>query len=165
METPATELESLYEQSAHRFFACALAVTGCGGLAEDAVHNAFCRALRLGQCPDNPEAYMFRSVRNAAIDLMRKQSRTVSMTAEMIFECAPEQARHVERTERLDRVTEALQHLAPDERETIIQYLVAHLTFQEISDTRGRSMGTVTSWYRRGLAKLKKRLNDEVGPI
>ena len=35
-------------------------------------------------------------------------------------------------------------------------------TFQEIADLRGVPLPTATSWYRRGLAKLKALLAKEV---
>jgi len=165
MRALAKELEVLYDRCGTRFYACALAVTACGGLAEDAVHNAFCGALRRDRCPENLQAYLFRSVRNAAIDLMRRQNRSVPITSEMIFELAPDQQGDAERYELMDRVSDLLTHLTTDERETIVEHLVAGLTFQEIAELRDRPMGTVTSWYRRGLKKLKGHLNDEDGFI
>jgi len=165
MQTVATELEVVYERCGKRFYATALAVTACGGLAEDAVHNAFHRALKLEWCPENLEAYLFRSVRNAAIDLMRKQSRSVPLSAEMVFEGPPAQEAQVERTELLERVSGVLASLTTDERETIVEHLVAELTFQEIAALRERPMGTVTSWYRRGLKKLKDNLGNDEGFI
>ena len=45
--------------------------------------------------------------------------------------------------------------LSDDERETIVQHLYADLTFQEIADLRERPIGTIASWYRRGIEKLK----------
>ena len=165
MQSLGSELEAVYEQSGPRLYACALAVTGCGGLAEDAVHNAFHRCLRLTRRPDHLQAYLFRSVRNATIDLMRRQNRSVPITADMVFECAPSQHRQLEKTELLDRVSKALTDLTDDERETIVQHLVAELTFQEIAEVQDRPLGTVTSWYRRGLKKLKTQLKDEDRPV
>jgi RNA polymerase sigma-70 factor (ECF subfamily) len=165
METLAKELETVYERCGKRFYACALAITACGGLAEDAVHNAFHRTLQLERRPDNLQAYLFRSVRNAAIDLMRKQDRVVPLTAEMVFERPPTQEAQAERAEFLERVTDELANLTTDERETILEHLVADLTFQEIATLRDRPMGTITSWYRRGLQKLKDKLGHEEGFI
>lgn len=159
MENPREALELAYESYGDQFYRCALSVTGCGGLAEDAVHNAFARAMRLSRRPQNIRAYMMRSVRNAAIDVMRQRRRTVPLSAEMIFEISPDQFSHLERVERLERVAQGLSKLSDDERETIMQYLVAQLTLQEIANLRGRPLPTVASWYRRGLNKLKQQLN------
>ena len=161
METLKEQLEAAYESFGDQFYRCALAVTACGSLAEDAVHNAFAKAMRLPQSPQDIKAYMFRSIRNAAIDLMRKQQRIVPMTAEMIFEIGPDQQSHLDRLEQLEQITHGLAKLSTDERETIVQHLVAHLTFQEIANVRERPLPTITSWYRRGLKKLKQHLHHE----
>ena len=65
------ELEKIYDQYGYQLFACALSVLGNKELAEDAVHDAFCRCLRLAELPNNFRAYLFRSVRNAAVDILR----------------------------------------------------------------------------------------------
>lgn len=155
------ELEQVYDENKDQFFACALAVTSCGGLAEDAIHNAFCRALKLTKKPDNLVAYMLRSVRNAAIDLVRREKRTVLVDAEMLFEIAAESDDALENREILTQLGNALQLLSEDERETVIQHLIGDLTFQKIATMRNRPMGTVTSWYRRGVKKLQEHLKSE----
>ena len=165
MESVRKELELLYDQCGDQFYHCALAVTRSGAAAEDAVHNAFQRALQLTYTPVNLKAYIFRSVRNAAIDLLRKESRTVALTTEMIFELPALQITTLERREFLEDFANALNILSSDEQETVVQHLVAHLTFQEIADVRGRPLGTVTSWYRRGLEKLKHQLKNEHGSL
>ena len=157
------QLENLYDQCGDQFYHCALAVTRCPAAAEDAVHNAIRSAFRLTQTPANLRAYLFRSIRNAAIDLIRKESRMEPLSLEMIFEIPAEQTNTIHHQEFLEDFTKELSELSADERETIVQHLVAHLSFQEIADVRGRPMGTVTSWYRRGLEKLKQKLKHEYG--
>ncbi len=165
MQALAAELEAIYERSGARLYACALAVTASGSLAEDAVHNAFQRTLKLERRPKHLDAYLFRSVRNAAIDLMRKEGRLTPLEPDMIFECSATQETHVDRAEMLDRVSAGLANLAANERETIMEHLIAELTFREIAELRDRSMGTVTSWYRRGLKKLRDSLENEDGTL
>ena len=53
------------------------------------------------------------------------------------------------------QIAEVLMKLSEDERETIVQHLYADLTFQEIADARERPLGTITSWYRRGIEKMQ----------
>jgi RNA polymerase sigma factor (sigma-70 family) len=165
MKSIRDQLESLYDQCGDQFYRCALAVTRCPAAAEDAVHNAIRSAFRLKATPDNLRAYLFRSIRNAAIDLIRKDSRLEPLSAEMIFEIPAKQTNTVHHQEFLEDFTKELDELSSDERETIVQHLVVHLSFQEISDLRGRPMGTVTSWYRRGLKKLKQKLEHEYGTL
>jgi RNA polymerase sigma-70 factor (ECF subfamily) len=156
MRTLRREMERVYDQYGSQLFTCALAVTGCHDLAEDAIHEAFCRGFRLTEIPRNPKAYMFRSVRNAAIDQLRKRSRTSSLSEEYIFDSSPGPGELAEQRQFKRRAAQVLLKLSEDERETIVQHLYADLTFQEIADLRERPLGTITSWYRRGLAKMKE---------
>ena len=133
--------------------------------AEDAVHNAFRNASHLTYSPDNLKAYLFRSARNAAIDLARKDARTEPLSADMVFEIPASQPATLQGREFWEDFTKAPEERSLDERETIAQHLVAHLTFQEIATLRERPMGTVVSWYRRGAEKLKQQLMHEHGPV
>ena len=158
MRSLRREMEKTYDQYGSQLFTCALAVTGRRELAEDALHEAFCRGFRLTEIPRNLKAYMFRSVRNAAIDQLRQKGRTSSLVEDYVFDSSagPRELAEQEQFKRL--VADVLLKLSRDERETIVQHLYADLTFQEIADMRERSIGTVTSWYRRGLAKMKDYL-------
>ncbi|HNT35778.1 MAG TPA: sigma-70 family RNA polymerase sigma factor, partial [bacterium] len=76
------ELERFYEDNEQQLFTFALSMTRDHDGAEDAVHEAFSRLLQMGGCPDNLKSYVFRSVRNAAIDGMRKTARLCELTDE-----------------------------------------------------------------------------------
>ena len=149
------EMKRIYDQYGAQLFTYALAVTSCPNLAEDAIHEAFCRGFRLTEAPRNLKAYMFRSVRNAAIDQLRQRGRTKSLSSDYIFDSSAGPRELAEERQFKHQVAKALLKLSEDERETIVQHLYADLTFQEIADLRERPIGTVTSWYRRGLAKMK----------
>lgn len=159
------KLESLYDQFGDQFFHCALAVTRCASLAEDAVQDAFQKVLQLKRTPDDLKPYLYRCVRNAAVDLVRKNSRTESLSPDVLFEIPASQFAAIQRQEFMEAFTRALNKLSPDERETVMQHLASHLTFQEIATLRDRPLGTVTSWYRRAIEKLKQQLKCEYGPI
>ena len=151
-------MERVYDQYGSQLFTCALSVTGCSGLAEDAMHEAFCRGFRLTEVPRNLKAYMFRSVRNAAIDQLRRRRKTRTLLQDYIFDSSAGPGQLAEQKQFKRLVADALLKLSKDERETIVQHLYADLTFQEIADMCERSIGTVTSWYRRGLVKMKDHL-------
>lgn len=165
MDSIRKQLETLYDASGDAFFRCALVITRNAEMAEDAVHNAFQNAFKLTKAPKHLKAYLYRSVRNAAIDLVRKDARTEPLPADALFEVPPPQVDSMHRQEFIHDFNRALEKLSADERETIVQHLASHMTFQEIADLRERSMGTVTSWYRRGIEKLKLHLKDYHGPV
>jgi RNA polymerase sigma-70 factor (ECF subfamily) len=153
------EMERIYDKYGSQLFTCALAVTGRPELAEDAMHEAFCRGFRLTQAPRNLRAYMFRCVRNAAIDQLRQRGKTSRLPEDYIFDSSAAGPSELAEQRQFKRqVAEALLKISEDERETIVQHLYADLTFQEIADLRERPLGTITSWYRRGLAKLREHM-------
>ena len=92
------------------------------------------------------------------IDQRRKQARIVSMSDEYIFNSSVTPQQLLEKKLSKKEIALALLELSEDERETIVQHLYADLTFREISELRDRPMGTITSWYHRGLNKLRERL-------
>ncbi|MHC4212481.1 MAG: RNA polymerase sigma factor [Planctomycetota bacterium] len=149
------EMERIYDECSSQLFTCALSVTRCAGLAEDAIHEAFTRGLRLKEVPRNSKAYMFRSVRNAAIDQLRRRRKEQMLAPEYIFSDTTGPSELAQQKQFKQQVAEVLMKLSEDERETIVQHLYADLTFQEIADVRERPLGTITSWYRRGIEKMQ----------
>ncbi|MHC4648079.1 MAG: RNA polymerase sigma factor [Planctomycetota bacterium] len=117
------EMERIYDQYGSQLFTCALSVTGSRDLAEDAIHDAFCRGLRLSYVPGNLKAYMFRSVRNAAIDQIRKRGRTSSLQEDYVFDSSAGPSQLAQEHQFKRRLARALMKVSEDERETIVQHL------------------------------------------
>ena len=66
------ELERIYRDHRQGLFTLALSITRCPDLAEDAVQDAFTRLWRSEIEPQGDStAYVFASVRNAALELAR----------------------------------------------------------------------------------------------
>jgi len=152
------ELEQLYSGCAQQLFTCALVITCSPVQAEDAVHEAFCRLLRRRVAPADLKAYVFRVVRNAAIDQIRRRASSLDSLPDAIFDASPPPSELAEEREFKQQIVELLQSMSADERETIVQHLYGELTFQEIATVRQRPLGTVTSWYRRGIEKLHREM-------
>jgi RNA polymerase sigma-70 factor (ECF subfamily) len=153
-------LDQFYREHRQQLFTCALAVTRCAHGAEDAIQEAFCRMFRLGVEPRNLKAYVFRAVRNAALDQLRRNARPGEALADFIFDPRPGPAEAAVDQEFQRRVAERLMRLSEDERETIVEHLYGNLTFREIAEIREARLGTVTSWYSRGLEKLRNELEE-----
>jgi RNA polymerase sigma-70 factor (ECF subfamily) len=154
-------LETIYSQFRRQFFVCALAVTRCPELAEDAVHDAFCKLAARRIEAENLKAYVFRAVRNAAIDGARRRGRPAGELDGSIFDPAPGPAAQVGEAEFKARAARALDALRPEERETIVQHLWGDLTFREIAEVCDAPLGTVVSWYRRGIERMREELNEQ----
>jgi RNA polymerase sigma factor (sigma-70 family) len=125
---------------------------------EDVVQEAFLLLVRQGVAIDNPVGWLYRVVRNRAINAGRSRGRrsrreaAVATHGEPWFETAE--------GDRLDSVaaTDALQQLPADEREAIIARLWGGLSFDEIARLSGTSLSSAYRCYQRGLAALQERL-------
>jgi RNA polymerase sigma-70 factor (ECF subfamily) len=158
MQNPIVErLREFYEAYRQALFTYALALTGCRCAAEDAIQNAFCNLLRRGKAPKELRPYVFRCVRNAAVDLLRSTRREAA--TDSIFEILngrnapiPLPVQH--------EIEHLMQLLSEEERETILLKVYSGMTFKEIATVRGVSINTAASWYRRGIRKLQDTIRE-----
>ena len=158
------ELDSVYRRCRQELFSYALAVTRCPAGAEDAIHTAFARTLALNQVPRDLKTYIFRAVRNAAIDSQRARRHIVPVPEGSLDSCIYDMhLLNLENAEMQQAAARAVQALPDEEREVIIAHLHADLTFREIADIAGQPLGTVASWYRRGLEKLRNAMEVNHG--
>lgn len=159
------DLEKLYRECRQQLFTCALVITRSAARAEDAVHDAFCGLLG-GNCrPDDLKAYAFRAVRNAALDQVRRRANADRPLSDFVFDPAAPPGESAEDAEFHQRVAESLLRLSADERETVVQHLYGELTFQQIATVRDAPLGTVVSWYRRAIEKLRAKLEVVDGSL
>lgn len=167
---PAVRLEELYIRHRQGLFTLALSITRSPQQAEDAVHEAFMRLFRRSQSSvGDPSAYVFMSVRNAAIDQIRKRKRDHRATSSIYSEAAgsgmmsgqgPGRPDHdALLDEKQQAVREAIERLEASQREVIVMKVYGGLTFDQIAQVLGTPLSTVASRYRRGLARLEEQLS------
>ena len=151
-------LRTLYAESRRQLYSYAVSITGNRESAEDAIHGVFERLLRRGGLPADLRPYVFRCVRNAALDSVRR----TRLRRDSIFDVAEAIDPGGEPPPfRVDEVDRWLQTLSPDERETIVLKIYDDFTFQQIAELRQVPLQTVASWYRRGLEDLRVLLAKE----
>ena len=126
---------------------------------EDVVQEAFVKIAALTAPPDQPTAWLYRVVRNAALTAARAEARrrkheTAASHPEAWF-ASPEG--------RLDALaaSEALSALAGEVREPVVAHLWGGLTFVQIGELMGISAATAHRRYLEGLAELRRRLRVE----
>ena len=167
------DLEDIYARHRQGLFTLALSITRCAARAEDAVHDAFVRLCRRraadrgdaaagGPAGADPVAYVFASVRNAAVDLVRRappeQGRPASIFAGSAHtDDAGADAEAID-AERRHWVGRAVDTLPPEQREAVILRIYAGLSFAQIAATVDAPLQTVASRYRRGLERLRHQL-------
>ncbi len=128
------------------------------GLAEDVVQDVFIRLSAQRAAPDEVKAWLFRSVRNAAISQLRSRGRRTRHEERRAsrrtdwFEARPD--------DLIDARTAqaALASLPPEESEVVVLRIWADMTLGEIADIVGQSVSTVFNRYQAALAGIRQRL-------
>jgi RNA polymerase sigma-70 factor (ECF subfamily) len=123
---------------------------------EDAVQDAVCK-LVTARTPDDPAAWLFRAVRNAAIDRGKADRRRVKREATVARPDRWFAEREVDGLDAADAVA-ALESLPPDEREIIVARLWGGLTLEQAADAANCSVSTAHRRFEAGIAHLRERL-------
>jgi len=129
-------------------------------VAEDLIHRVFLKLLEKPWDIEEVRPYLFRAVRNSALNEHRETKREVELSEqEPWFE-----NRCVSREAELD-LRFALRELPPEQREVMIMHVWGGLTFMEIGSVLATSPNTVAARYRYALNALRRRLQParEVG--
>lgn len=153
------DLEGIYREHRQGLFTLALSITRCPDLAEDAVHDAFARLWRAKISPKGDSvAYVFATVRNAAVQQTRRRRRPVAVPVSMFGGQTADPAAAAIEAERQQLVCRAVETLPDRQREVVVLRIHAGLTFQQIAETLAEPLQTVASRYRRALGRIKKNL-------
>jgi RNA polymerase sigma-70 factor (ECF subfamily) len=130
--------------------------------AEDVVQEAFLKLARQPRPPESPAAWLFRAVRNGAINAAvaaRRRRRHESEAAtggRGWFHASVDES--VSHPIDPDVAQDELQHLPLDQREVIVAHLWGGLTFEQIGKISGTSSSGAHRLYAAGLSALRERL-------
>jgi RNA polymerase sigma-70 factor (sigma-E family) len=153
-------VREIYETSYRRLVAQAYAMAGDRVEAEDAVQEAFARAVAAGarfRRVDNPEAWL----RTVALNVIRRRWRRARLFSSLSPRLAtPSDVPGI--SEDHLAVVAALRALPHQQRETIALFYLADLSVQEIAATLGVADGTVKSRLTRGRTALAGLLQTTV---
>lgn len=121
---------------------------------EDVVQDAFCKLAAQRHWPDDPTAWLYRVVRNRAIDCGRadrRRQRREQATAKPVCWFDPDGIDVAE-------ATAALEQLEDELREVIIARLWGGMTLDQIAQVMGCSVSTVHRRFDAGIAELRQKL-------
>ena len=154
----STSLHELYDASYGRLVIQLFALCGDLADAEDAVQEAFVKAIGKGGAFDrvqNPEAWL----RTVALNYQRNSWRHAKVVRRFVAsvpgrQMAPELGPdHV-------AVVRALAELDPDQRQVVVLRYLADLGIAEIANELGVPEGTVKSRLARGRGRLAPLLDE-----
>ena len=124
---------------------------------EDAVQDAFLKLVRQRRPPKDVVAWLYRVVRNGALDaakMARRRQRRESAAARPVrWFVEPE-------VDGLDAATAvaALERLTADQREVVLARHWGGLSFEQIADVVGCSASTAFRRYTAGVEDLRQQL-------
>jgi RNA polymerase sigma factor (sigma-70 family) len=127
---------------------------------DDVVQTAFLKLARQRTAPDNPTAWLYRVVRNGAIDASRAARRRQKYETRAAVQ-SPAWFLPGDDPTGLDgrTVTAAMKVLPDDVRAILVAHLWGGLTFEDVAAALGGSASTCYRRYAAGLQLLRERLN------
>jgi RNA polymerase sigma factor (sigma-70 family) len=157
----------LYETHHAALVAYACSITGSRAAAEDVVQDAWLRLQDAdpGQPLERPLSYLYRIVRNLAIDGRRRAGRearrspeTVASAAESIASDAPSPEAAALASDELRLVMAAMAELPERTRRALILHRVEGRTLKEVAIALGISIGLAHGLVAEGLKHCARRV-------
>jgi RNA polymerase sigma-70 factor (ECF subfamily) len=124
---------------------------------EDVVQDVFLLLVSEAAAPENPVGWLYRTVRNKAINAARSGRRRARHEAQAAHRepwLLASQGDHLD----AEAAAKALAELPIEQREVIVARLWGGLSFAAIADLTGSPLSTTHRWYQQGIAALRERL-------
>ena len=135
--------------------------------AEDVVQNAFVRFWRSRSVARDPLPYLYKCIRNGALEWRRSHGRRRAREDAASRDAANRESmfdRSAELVEQVEFIERALAELPPEQREVLVLKIWQGLTFSQIGAAIDIPANTAASRYRYGLAAMRRQLAEGLGP-
>jgi len=165
----AEALEVLYDRHARAVYSLVLRIAQHAASAEEIVQDVFLQLWRnahLYQAARGPlEPWLLTLARNRALDHMRlkrekQRRREETLDLEPLTCAAPNPEYILDRERRAERVRALMRSLPQQQRKAIELAFFDGMTHSEIARALDEPLGTVKSWIRTGLLRLKEALQE-----
>ncbi len=159
----------LYQATSSRLYGFALRILKEEGLAQDCLQEAYIRiwehAKKYQPQRGAPLTWMGVIVRRQALDMVRRRSREYAEDPEAVgrrldewpegqSEDGPELVDPKER----ERLRDCLEQLRKEQRECLRLAFYESLTYPELAERLAVPLGTVKTWIRRSMERLRRCL-------
>ena len=156
-------LESIYNATNLKLFGICLRILGDRKEAEDALQDVYVtlyrRADRFDASRASPISWLATFARNRAVDRLRtgkiRQGAVAIDEAAELSDSAPLADEMLIDSERTARIHSCLATLDERTQDAIRTAFFGGRTYAQIAEKSATPLGTVKSWVRRGMAKLK----------
>jgi len=159
--------EQLYDRHSRIVYTLVLRIVQQGSIAEEVVQDVFLQLWRNAARYDTRRGHfvpwLMALARNRALDHLRlkseRQRRREDQTEELpaVID-APQFEQALDEKRRAERVRALMSSLNPQQKKAIELAYFEGLSHTEIAETLKEPLGTVKSWIRNGLLRLKEGL-------
>jgi RNA polymerase sigma-70 factor (ECF subfamily) len=159
--------EQLYDRHARAVYGLLLRILQQASTAEEVAQDVFLQLWRNASQYDESRGpfvpWLLTLARNRALDTLRlkseRQRRREDRTEEMppVFS-APEYEKQLDAKRRAEKVRALLSSLNPQQKKAIELAYFSGFSHSEIAAALKEPLGTVKSWIRNGLLRLKEEL-------
>lgn len=160
--------EQLYDRHSRAVYSLVLRILRQAGTAEEVVQDVFLQLWRNAGRYDESRGpfipWLLTLARNRALDTLRlkseRQRRREEQTEELppVVAAPPEFEKQVDDKRRAEKVRTLMSFLNPQQRKAIELAYFEGLSHSEIAEAIKEPLGTVKSWIRNGLLRLKEGL-------
>ncbi len=172
MNTPAVPLADLFQTHREGLTGAVRGVLGGGADVAEVLQDAFLKcwkALRRGDRPRDPVAWIFVVVWNVAVDARRRgqrrpvhasldQENAVEMPVQSPVEQSP--SHRAEVREQFAVAQAAIARLTDPEKQVFLLRASGGLTFEAVADALSIPVGTAKTRMRSALQTLRRELTD-----
>ncbi|WP_159982616.1 MULTISPECIES: sigma-70 family RNA polymerase sigma factor [unclassified Novosphingobium] len=160
-------LRRVYGLTSAKLFGICLRISGDREAAEDILQDVYVKIWRRAATFDaaraSPVSWLATIAHNAAIDWRRAQPRRDTApegALGTVADDAPQADEVMVQDEERLRLLACLNGLERQQAEAIRSTFLGGLTYQQLADHLQTPLGTIKSWIRRGMLKLKVCLGD-----
>jgi len=170
LERDSTALEVLYDRYGRPVYSLVLRIAQQPASAEEIVQDVFLQLWRSAdrfQISRGPlEPWLFTMARNRALDFLRlkreKQRRREDSDSDILPSAVvrPDPEGDLDQSRRAEKIRALMISLPEAQRRAIELAFFEGLTHSEIAAATGEALGTVKSWIRGGLLRLRESLGE-----
>lgn len=163
-----TAFRSLYNATSAKLFGVALRILKSREMAEDVLQDVYLKVW--DAAPDyrpelgTPFSWMVAITRNRAIDVLRKRREVATdddaHEAENNPDSGPDPFELAAQSRALKSLLGCMERLEPEHRRCLLMAYYYGYTHEEIADRVSKPVGTVKSWIRRGLIRVRDCLDN-----
>ena len=156
-------LQTIYRLTAAKLFAVCMRILGERGEAEDVLQEVYMAVLRKAAAFDpalsSPMTWLIAIARNRAIDHLRARGQNRYMgpleAAAQLADDKPTADAALQGAQERAKLQRCLDGLADQERAALRGAFFDGNTYEELAERMKVPLGTMKSWIRRALIKLK----------